>query len=138
MRNKMLAIVGVIVVLFIALYFVNNYKKSGDEDLYDNQVKPEELREKVDKGEPVTVYFYRPDCVHCQRTTPILVPLTREMGVDMKKMNLKDYEAQWEEYDIEGTPTLVHFDDGEEVARMVGENSEEDFSVFLEEYGPKE
>ncbi|HLR02769.1 MAG TPA: thioredoxin family protein [Virgibacillus sp.] len=143
MRNKMLAIVGVIVVLFIALYFVNDYKNnknaagdSNDEngDLYDNQVKPDDLREDIDSGEPVTVYFYSPDCVHCQRTTPVLVPLTRENDVDMKKMNLKEHKQQWDEYGIEGTPTLIHYDDGEEVARMSGEQSKEDFTVFLDEY----
>lgn len=139
----MLAIVGVIVVLFIALYFVNDYKNnknaagdSNDEngDLYDNQVKPDDLREDIDSGEPVTVYFYSPDCVHCQRTTPVLVPLTRENDVDMKKMNLKEHKQQWDEYGIEGTPTLIHYDDGEEVARMSGEQSKEDFTVFLDEY----
>lgn len=143
MRNKMLAIVGVIVVLFIALYFVNDYKNnknaagdSNDEngDLYDNQVKPDDLREDIDSGDPVTVYFYSPDCVHCQRTTPVLVPLTRENDVDMKKMNLKEHKQQWDEYGIEGTPTLIHYDDGEEVARMSGEQSKEDFTVFLDEY----
>src|SRR5699024_4261540 len=143
MRNKMLAIVGVIVVLFIALYFVNDYKNNknaagdlNDEngDLYDNQVKPDDLREDIDSGDPVTVYFYSPDCVHCQRTTPVLVPLTRENDVDMKKMNLKEHKQQWDEYGIEGTPTLIHYDDGEEVARMSGEQSKEDFTVFLDEY----
>src|SRR5699024_4207640 len=120
MRNNMLAIVGVIVVLFIALYFVNDYKDtknaegtSDDENnLYDNQIKPDDLRAQIDSGDPMTVYFYSPDCVHCQRTTPVLVPLTEEKDIDMKKLNLKEYKQQWDEYGIEGTPTLIHYDDG--------------------------
>lgn len=136
MKNKMLWIVGAIIVLFIALYFVNDYKnnKNADDDLYDNQVNPDDLREEIASGDPVTVYFYSPECVHCQRTTPVLVPLTREKNIDMKKLNILEYEEQWDEYSIEGTPTVVHFEDGEEVARISGEKSEGDFSVFLDEY----
>ncbi|HLQ71298.1 MAG TPA: thioredoxin family protein [Bacillota bacterium] len=142
MRNKMLAIVGIIVVLFIALYFLNDYKNNkntgedsnDEENLYGNQIKPDDLRAQIDSGDPMTVYFYSPDCVHCQRTTPVLVPLTEEKGIDMKKLNLKEYKRQWDEYKIEGTPTLIHYDDGEEVARISGEQSEENFTVFFDEY----
>src|SRR5699024_9136094 len=84
MRNKMIIIVGVIVVLFGALYFVNDYKNKQtindnenpygdkkleqatiaqlDDPLYKNQIMPEKLKEKVDNGESVTVYFYSPEC----------------------------------------------------------------------------
>lgn len=146
MRNKMLIIIGVVVVLLIALYFVDDLKndtdeadkessgEENDEDLYDNQTNPDDLREKIDEGDPVTVYFYSPECTHCQRTTPVLVPLTEEKDIDMKKLNIQKYEEQWDEYDIEGTPTVAHFDDGKEVARITGEQSEEDFSVFFDEY----
>src|SRR5699024_9191262 len=83
--------------------------------------------------EDVTVYFYSPTCIHCQRTTPVLVPLAEEMGVDIKKMNLLEFEDEWDTYDIEGTPTLIHFSDGEEKDRMRGEQSEEEFCKFLDD-----
>lgn len=146
MRNKMLGIIGLLIVLFIALYFVNDYKnnKTTDseenqtegtkEDLYGNQINPDNLRDKVDSGEPITVYFYSPECTHCQRTTPVLVQLSEEKDIDLKKMNLLDHKAQWDEYNIEGTPTVVYYDKGEEVARIVGERSEEEFTAFFNEY----
>lgn len=148
-------IIGSIVVLFVALYFVIDYKNKQaidasdnpygkdrlhqetidqlDDPLYQNQITPDALAEKLDAEEDVTVYFYSPTCIHCQRTTPVLVPLAEEMGVDIKKMNLLEFEDEWDTYDIEGTPTLIHFSDGEEKDRMSGEQSEEEFRKFLDE-----
>ncbi len=146
----MLIIIGAIVVLFAALYFVIDFKNSealednpyGKEDLhqatidqigdplYDNQIVPEELNEKIGSGEPVTVYYYSPTCPYCLNTTPKLVPITEELGIDMKKLNLLEFDNP----NIESTPTLVHYEDAEEVARLEGEKSEEEYREFFEEY----
>jgi thioredoxin-related protein len=53
------------------------------------------------------------------------------MGVDLKKMNLLEFDKQ-QHYDIEGTPTIIHYENGKEVARIVGEHPEEDFQVFFD------
>lgn len=149
----MIAIIGAIVVLFGALYFVIDYKNKSaiessgnpygkdklyqetidqlDDPLYQNQITPDDLSEKIENGEDVTVYFYSPTCVHCQKTTPILVPVTEDLDVDMKKLNLLEFEEEWDTYDIEGTPTLVHYKDGEEVARISGEQPEDTFVSFF-------
>lgn len=154
MKNKMTWIIIVIVVLFAALVFVitqknkqavdnneNPYGKDSlkqetidllDDPLYDNIITPDDLDAKLDNGEDLTVYYFSPTCVHCQRTTPVVVPIAEEMDVDMKKMNLLEFDKM-DYYDIEGTPTIVHYEDGEEVDRIVGEQSEEDFKEFFEE-----
>ncbi|MGP4106605.1 thioredoxin family protein [Virgibacillus sp. L01] len=156
MQKKMLIILASILVLFIALYFVIDYKNDqamgdnenpyGKDNLhqatidqldnpdYQNQITPDKLEEKLDNGEDVTVYFYDPTCPHCKRTTPILAPLAEEMGVDMKKLNVLEFEAAWNNYSIQSTPTLVHFEDGKEVDRVNGSQSEEIFRAFFNEY----
>lgn len=159
MQKKMLIIIASVFVLFIALYFVIDYKNDqaigdnenpyGKEDLhqatidqldspyYGNQILPDELSEKLKDGEDMVVYFYSPTCIHCKRTTPILAPLAEEMGVDMKKMNLKEFNV-WGDYGIESTPTLVYFENGKEVDRVNGAQSEEVFRAFFNEYVVKE
>lgn len=154
MRNKMLMIVGIIVLLFAVLVFVNNYKNKQavenndnpygkdtlkqetidllDDPLYGNIIVPDDLDQKLENDESLTVYYFSPTCVHCQRTTPIVVPVTEELGVDMKKMNLLEFDKM-DYYDVEGTPTIIHYEDGEEVARIVGEHSEEEFRDFFNE-----
>lgn len=153
MKNKMFMIIGAVIILFVALYFVVDYKNkqaidiSGnpygkdnlnqetidqlDDPLYQNQITPDDLDEKINNGEEVTVYFYSPTCIHCQRTTPVLVPLAEELNVDIKKLNLLEFEDKWDAYAIEGTPTLIHYADGEEVDRISGEQSEEVLRSFL-------
>ena len=82
MQKKVLIFVGVIVLLFGALYFVVSYQNNqsledndnpygttnleqptidllGDSN-YDNIILPDELSEQVDNGEEVTVYFFSP------------------------------------------------------------------------------
>ncbi|WP_068675745.1 thioredoxin family protein [Oceanobacillus sp. Castelsardo] len=156
MGKKMIAIIGVIVVLVIALFFVvqyqNNQKTNGadnpygtsdleqatidqlDDPNYQNQILPDELQSKLENGEDVTVYFFSPTCVYCQNTTPYLAPLAEENDVDMKMFNLLEFGEEGMPYAIKNTPTLVHFKDGEEVARIVGQQPEEEFQKFFDEY----
>lgn len=156
MGKKMLIIIGSVVVLFVALLFVMDYRNDqavensdnpyGKTDLdqatidqlddpnYGNQILPDELKEKIESGEAVTVYFYSPTCVYCQQTTPYLVPLAEENGVDMKKLNLLEFGQEAAEYGIESTPTLIHFEDGQEVERVVGQQEEAVFQAFFDEY----
>lgn len=155
MGKKITIIIAVIVVLFGALYFALDYRNQqaldgednpyGTNDLdqatidqlgdplYGNQVLPDELITQVDSGEPTTVYFYSPTCVYCQQTTPYLVPLTEDMGVDMKKLNLLEFGQEATPFGIQSTPTVIHYDDGQEVARLEGQYPEEQYEAFFDE-----
>ncbi|WP_430787787.1 thioredoxin family protein [Virgibacillus flavescens] len=157
MKKKMLLFIVVLVVLFAALYFVIQYKNNqaiGDSDNpygkselhqatidqlddpnYQNQILPDELSEKIESGEAVTVYFYDPTCPHCQRTTPELVPLADELGIDVKKLNVLEFKDAWNTYNIDGTPTLIHFENGEEQARISGGQTKETLRAFFKENG---
>ncbi len=156
MKQKMFIILGIIIVLFIALYFVVDLKNEqaiGDKDNpygkdrldqatidqldnpnYQNQIIPDDLDEKLENGEDMFIYFYHPECPHCQKLTPRLVPLAQEMGVDMKKVNLLEFEDAWDTYGIESTPTLVYYENGEEVERVNGAQPNELFRDFFNEY----
>ncbi|MFS0671944.1 thioredoxin family protein [Ornithinibacillus sp. 179-J 7C1 HS] len=155
MQKKMLIIIGAVVVLFFALYFVIDYKNDkaldennpyGKKDLhqatidqlnnpdYQNQILPDELIEKVENGEAVTVYYYSPICSYCKATTPYLVPLAENMGVEMVKMNLLEFAPEVSQFGIQSTPTLVHYEDGKEVVRLEGQQEESVYEQFFEEY----
>ncbi|MUV36581.1 hypothetical protein JNUCC1_00384 [Lentibacillus sp. JNUCC-1] len=150
MKNKMLVILVIIALLFAALYFVVDYRdRSASEDNpfgkdkldpatidqlddpnYDNQIIPSELDEKLANEEDITVYYYSPKCSFCIKTTPVLVDVTEEMDVDVKKFNLLEFENKAIQY----TPTLIHYEDGKEVGRLVGEHSKDEFRNFFNEY----
>lgn len=156
MGKKLTIIIGAIVVLFGALYFALDYRNQqaldgaenpyGTDDLeqstidqlgdplYANQILPDELMEQVESGEPTTVYFYSPECVYCQQTTPYLVPLTEEMNIDMKKFNLLEFTEEAAPFGIRSTPTVIHYEDGQEVARLEGQYPEEQYESFFDQY----
>lgn len=158
MRNKMLIILGVVIVLFGGLYFLVDYKNKQtienngnpygkdrlhqetidqlNDPLYQNQMTPDELAEMLENEEDVTVYYYSPICVYCLKTTPVLVPLAEEMDVDLKKINLLEFGTNSfkKAYNITGTPTLVHYKNGKEVDRVNGEQPKSLFKSFFEEY----
>lgn len=151
----MVIFVLLLVVIFGALIFVVNYQNSKqlegvdnpynksdldqatidqlEDPIYQNQILPDELAGKLEGGEDITVYFYSPTCIHCQRTTPVVVPLAEEYGVDLVKLNLLEFESAWAEYNINNTPTIVHYEGGEESARIVGEQPQANFEDFFEQ-----
>lgn len=152
--KKILIFGGIILLLFAALAIVTNmqqkqkvegnpYNKSElhpetvkllDDPNYQNIILPEELEKKLKNKENVIVYFFSSTCPHCKRTTPILMPLAKEMKVDIVQYNLLEFEEGWDQYHIEATPTLVHFMSGKEADRVVGYQNEDVFRGILSKW----
>ncbi|PKR77064.1 thiol reductase thioredoxin [Halalkalibacillus sediminis] len=159
--KKLLIFGGIIVILFIATAFLTNMAETEnveednpygkdrlhaetadllDDPHYQNIITPEELDEKLENGEDVTVYFFSPTCGICQETTPEIMPLAEEMGVDLVQYNVLEFQEAWDSkseggFGIEGTPTVVHFEDGEEVdQRVVGRTPNEGYQSYFEKY----
>jgi thiol-disulfide isomerase/thioredoxin len=104
-----------------------------DDPNYQNIILPNELEKKLNNNEDVMVYFFASDCPHCKVTTPVLMPLADEMGIDVVQFNLLEFQEGWDQYGIEGTPTLVRFEDGKEVARIDGSREEAVFRQWFEQ-----
>ncbi|WP_053365381.1 thioredoxin family protein [Bacillus sp. FJAT-27245] len=150
--KKVLIFLGVVVLLFIGTAYLTNKqnenKTSGnnpygdkklapetiaqlDDPNYQNIVTLENLEKKLANHGDLTVYFYSPTCPHCQKVTPILMPLAKEMDVDILQLNVLEYDSAWDVYKIDGTPTLIHFENGVETARIVGERNKEQLQEWL-------
>ena len=152
--KKLFIIGGVVVVIFALLVFLSNKSNEkkleanpyGTEDLqqstiglignenYDNIVLPEDLFKKVDSGKPVIAYFFSPECSHCLNFTPVMMPIAKEMKMDVHQYNMLEFGDQAEkEYGIIQWPVMVYFKDGIEVFRMEGDNPEENVRTFFEQ-----
>ncbi|AYA74942.1 thiol reductase thioredoxin [Bacillus sp. Y1] len=152
--KKVLIFIGIIVVLFGALAIVTkmqNEEKVSEDNIYNkdtlhpetvaqledpnyqNLILPEDLQTQIDNGDDMTVYFYSPTCPHCQRTTPIVAPLSEEMDINLVQYNLLEFEQGWDDYGIQETPTIVQYKDGKEVARIVGYHEEPEFESWFNE-----
>lgn len=151
--KKLLIIGGVIIAVFVLLIVLTNM--SNDKKLADNQyqtndlkqetidllndenyqsiILPEDLKAKIESGEPVTAYFFSPTCSHCRAMTPVLMPIAEEMNVDIVQYNVLEFEQGWNDYNFDSTPTMIHFEDGQEVSRTVGNQPKENIETFFNE-----
>lgn len=152
--KKIIIFLAIIIVLFAALFAVTKMQEDkklkadnnpyGTKDLksstidqlddpnYQNIILPDQLKKKLKTDDSVTVYFYSPECSHCQATTPVVAPLAENMGIDLVQYNLLEFQEGFNEYQIEYTPTIVHYKNGVEEDRIVGSNDEDTFRDWFE------
>ncbi len=71
---------------------------------------------------PMVVEFMTYGCAHCQTIEPILREVAESLGTKAKlfRVNIAVEDELSQNFQIEGTPTLVMFRDGKEVGRFEG------------------
>ncbi|MBG9689345.1 hypothetical protein ABD91_00085 [Lysinibacillus sphaericus] len=129
--KKLLLIFLIIISLFLVLFFLTEVFK---EEIIDenNYITATEMDAAINNKQDILVYFYKPNCIYCEKATPIIIPMTNKMGIDLKILNLGENPSGWEQFNIEGTPTLVHYKNGQEVSRLHGLQSEEEYKKWFE------
>lgn len=149
--KKLFVLGGAIIVLFAAIIILTNVSNKSklennpygtdnlnqatidqlDDPNYQNIILPDALQKKIDSGEPVTAYFFSPLCEHCKNMTPKLMPIADKMGVTIDQLNVLEYDEAWDIYAFDATPTMIHFRDGKEVNRLVGDAPEDAIKSFF-------
>ncbi|AEI40204.1 thioredoxin family protein [Paenibacillus mucilaginosus] len=160
--KKLGIFLAVILVLFGGLYFVNqqsNQAKYGkhmdnvygvtpdklhpetlkllDDPNYQSIILPAALDKKLAAKEDFFVYYFASTCPHCKVTTPVLMPVAKELGVQMNQFNLEEFKDGWKKYNLEYTPTLVYYKGGQEADRIVGEQKAPELKAFIEKHNKK-
>ncbi len=162
--KKILIYLLIIISLFAAIYFINqqanrvnqvdtSYNPYGvsksalhpetvkqlKDANYQNIILPEALDARIANKESFFQYYYSSTCSHCKNTTPILISIQEELGVQVSQFNLQEFNTSWGKYKVEATPTLIYYKDGVEADRLVGGystssetgNTTEDFKNFF-------
>lgn len=151
--QKLLIIIGAVVLLFAAIIGLTWYSNSSkikdynpydkkdlnqatidllDNENYQSIILPGDLEKKIASGEPTVAYMFSPICEHCKKFTPKLMPIAKELDIEVDQLNVFEYDEAWDTYSITGTPTLIYFNEGKEVTRIVGDYDEEDIRAFFE------
>lgn len=161
-KNKTVFIyIGIVIILLVGIFAINNleqdnplYGKPASElnpatrDLlnnenYQNIILPATLDEKIENKEDFLVYMFSSTCIYCKETTPQIMPIVNELGVELNQFNLLEFPEYQAKYEVEFTPTLIYFEDGVEKERIVGGVAAEgsaqgatldDFRAFFEKY----
>ncbi|MCZ8533520.1 thioredoxin family protein [Psychrobacillus psychrodurans] len=151
--KKLLIFGGIIIAVFVLIFVLNSQKNKDalannpydtdnlkqstidliDDPNYQNIIIPEDLKKKIATGEPVTAYFFSPECGYCKEMTPRLSPLAEKNDIEIVKYNVLEYEKGWNDYLIQATPTMIYFEDGKEVVRVEGAISNEQIQEFFDE-----
>lgn len=156
--KKLAIYLSIIAVLFALLYFIDRQTKNAANEMYSteaqqlysttpgelneatrkqldnpdyqNIILPAEMQQKIDNQEDGYIYFFSPLCHYCVETTPKLNKLAADAGVDIRQYNVLEFEQAWPEFNLQATPTLIYFEDGQEVDRVTGgytgENTDQD------------
>lgn len=80
------------------------------------------LQDALDGGGLVLVDFWAEWCSHCQPLGPVMEELAEkyEGRAVVGKLNIDEERALTMQYGVMGVPTVILFQDGEEVDRKVG------------------
>ncbi len=76
----------------------------------------------IQGSKPVLVDFWAPWCMPCRMVSPILDEIASELQgqLTVAKVNLDENSQLAAKYGVMSIPTVVRFQDGEEVSRVVG------------------
>ncbi|MFC6332496.1 thioredoxin family protein [Paenibacillus septentrionalis] len=159
--NMVFIYIGVVVVLLVGIFALGNLQQDNplygkptselnpatraqlNDENYQNIILPAALDEKVENKEDFIVYMFSSTCIYCKETTPQIMPIVNELGVELNQFNLLEFPEYQAKYNVEFTPTLIYFEDGVEKERIVGGVSAEgsgqgatleDFRAFFEKY----
>ncbi len=84
--------------------------------------------------QPVVVDFWASWCGPCQMVGPLIEQLSEEMPeTKFAKVNVDDELDLVRKYKVESIPTLLIFDDGKEVKRMIGALPKAAIKQFIED-----
>jgi thioredoxin 1 len=104
--------------IIISLYIIRSYMMNAVQSI-SSHVFSEEV---LEADHPVLVDFWAPWCAPCQMVAPVLESLAQKLDgvVKIVKINTDQNADKAREYGIAGIPTLLLFDKGREVHRVVG------------------
>jgi thioredoxin 1 len=85
---------------------------------------------------PVLVDFWAAWCAPCRMLAPTIDAIAEQFGdnAQVVKVNVDDSTSTAQRYGIKGIPTLILFNGGKEVERVVGATSKESISRMIEKH----
>jgi thioredoxin 1 len=93
-------------------------------------------REVVGSDVPVVLDFWAEWCAPCRMLAPTFEELAKQYAgrVRFLKLNVDESPQTPQRFGIKGIPTLIFFDGGREVERVVGASSREALARIVDKY----
>ena len=100
------------------------------------ELTKENVKEKIDNNDkPIVIDFYGDWCVPCKRFAPKFEEISKEFPeLDFAKYDISlDDKVLATRLEIRSVPCIIVFNKGEEVDRILGEQTEDDFRDKIKE-----
>ena len=98
----------------------------------DKLILPDELEVLLVDGETFSIFFFSPTCPSCAGTAPSIVEASEEIGIPMRMYDLVEFEQGNKQFEIIEAPTVIVFEEGVEITRFVGHETEEEYIEWFE------
>lgn len=131
----------IILVIIIVALAVVAIVFSEDEDKYLHEISYSKVMKKIDNNDTFILYIKQTDCEHCKVFTPRFMSALKESKLEAYVLNLtnlstEDNEKYKDDFDVEGTPTVLFYDEGNEsLIRIEGEQTKEKIISKLKSAG---
>ena len=132
----LIAFIAVIIALIIvAIVF------SEDEGKYIKDISLNEVVDKIDNKDSFIQYIKQTDCEHCKSFTPNFISVLSQNNIKAYSLNISNLSEEEnttysELFDVEGTPTVLFFDKGNEsLIRIEGEQTKAKIKSKIEAAG---
>jgi thioredoxin len=77
------------------------------------------------------IFFSANWCAACQTVKPTIEQVSKQLGVQLAKIDT-DYDVSLtQQYNIKSVPTLVLLENGQEIKRLVGNQPENKLKEFI-------
>lgn len=83
-------------------------------------VTQDTFNETVKSHKIILIDFWAPWCNPCTKLSPILDEISKETGILVGKINIDENPDKTEEYHVTSIPTVIVFEDGVPVKRIIG------------------
>ena len=126
-KYKWLIILGIVIIALITISIVF----TEDESKYLHDITLSKVIKKKEKGDRFILYIKQTNCEHCKVFTPRFVSALKDTKLEAYVLNLtnltdEENETYSNTFDVEGTPTVLFFDEGNEsLIRIEGEQTKD-------------
>jgi len=108
-------------------------KKNNDDSIsYLTEITFSELKEKLENKEDIVLEIVQTGCHNCTSFSPKFEEVLEEYKIEAYSLNIslldEDGKKWLDEYEVDGTPTVIFFKGGKEISkmkRMVGDQDKE-------------
>ena len=96
-----------------------------------NYIKNEKEFDEVIKKDKVVIDFYAEWCGPCKMLSPILDKVSKELNLDIYKVNVDEVEDVARQYGIMSIPTVMIFEKGKMTKKNVGFMDDAELREFV-------